>query len=432
MNLLKNSLALAQKDLKILFKDRGQLAVIFMLPLLLALILGLPYAAMKDPVTTTGETKLTLKAYLVNEDQGSLGAQITEVLEDIQTLRISRLQTQSQADKKVAEGEAAAAILIPPDFSARIESNQPVQIQLIKDPTQQGEAQAVAGILNEVLAELSARAEIEYGIRAVYAKTGVLEGSAPEIIRAAQAQTMGAIWTAVQEFQQNPVIAVQLESLEGKQVVLPISGIIFGCRTPMFATMFAFFMVGTMAESILKEKETGSFRRLMAAPMHRVTVISGKMVAFIGVVFLQMLFLFGICSTFFDMPLGESPLALLALTLALALAATSFGMLIGSLSRTSKQAGNLGVVLGFALYIASGTINFADLSIHAGTVEVGQIPEGFWSYLAQLTPHFHAVDGYFQLMIKGAGLADIGPNILALLGFGVVFFAVSMWRFKFD
>ena len=136
--------------------------------------------------------------------------------------------------------------------------------------------------------------------------------------------------------------------------------------------------------------------------------------------------------TFFDMPLGDSPLALLLLTMALALAATSFGMLIGSLAKTSKQAGNLGTVLGFVLFIASGTINNASVSVTSGAVEIGQVPEGFWSYLAQLTPHFHAVDGYFQLMLKGAGLADISLNILALLGFAVVFFLVAMWRFKFE
>ena len=36
MNIFRSSLRLAQKDLKILFKDRGQLAVLFLLPLVLA------------------------------------------------------------------------------------------------------------------------------------------------------------------------------------------------------------------------------------------------------------------------------------------------------------------------------------------------------------------------------------------------------------
>jgi hypothetical protein len=36
------------------------------------------------------------------------------------------------------------------------------------------------------------------------------------------------------------------------------------------------------------------------------------------------------------------------------------------------------------------------------------------------------------MMLTNAGLADILPNILALLGFGVVFFLVGLWRFRYE
>jgi ABC-2 type transport system permease protein len=431
MNVIRNILTLARKDLKILFKDRGQLGVLFVLPFLIALVYGGSYATMRDPVTTTGESKLSIKAYIVNEDEGPYGAQVAEVLHDIQVLNTYPLRSVSIAHEKVAQGEASAAIIIPTDFSAKINANQPTRVQLIKNPTQQVESQVVAGILNEVLTELSVRAEIEYGIRAVYEKTGVLEAADPELARAVQAQTMGAIWTAVQEIRQNPAITVQLENQAGKQVVTSVSGAVFGFFMPMLATIFAFFLVGTIAESILREKVGGSFRRLLAAPIYPSTVIVGKMLGFIGVVFLQMLVLFGICSTFFDMPLGDSPLGLSALTLALALATTSLGMLIGTIARTSKQAGNIGTVLGFVLMAASGIFS-SSFQISGSVAELNSPSEGFMFYVSQLTPHAHAFDGYLELMIKGAGLVDIVPNILVLLGFAVVFFLVAIWRFRFE
>ena len=428
MNILRNSLRMARKDLKVLFKDKGQLAVIFALPLLLSLIFGGLYTLLyPDSEGPSGEPRLVIKTYLVNEDQGPYGAQVEEVLRDIQSLRLYRSPTVDKADEKVADGQAAAAIIIPADFSAQIDANQPTRVQLLKDPTQQEGARAVAGILNQVLTELSVRAEIEYGIRAVFAKTGALEGADPEVARAAQAQQMGAIWTAVQEMRQNPVIAVQREDLAGEEEGVPISGLISSVYVPMFATMFAFFLVGFMAESILGEKEAGSFRRLLAAPIHRGTVIAGKMLAFVGVVFMQMLLLFGVGSAFFDMPLGDSPLGLLALTLALALASTGLGMLLGSLARTRKQAGNIGMVLGFVLFFASG---LPPSSISRTGYESGL--EGFRLYLSQLTPHAHAFDGYLRLMLEGAGPVDLLPNILALLGFGVVFFLIGLWRFKYE
>ena len=430
MNVLRNTLRLAGKDLKILFKDRGQLAVLFALPMVFALMLGGPHAGAKNLVTASGEAKLSIGAYLVNEDEGPYGAQVEEVLRDIEPLQILTSGSVDRADEKVADGEAPAAIIIPADFSARIDANQPTRIKLIKDPARQTEAQVVAGILREVLTELSVRAEIAYGIRAVYDRTGALEEADPETTRAVQAQTMGTVWTAVQEIRSNPAIVVQRQDLAGEERVLTARGVVFGFIMPLFSTMFAFFLVGIMAESILGEKEAGSFRRLLAAPIHPATVVAGKMVAFIGVVFLQMLVLFGICSVLFDMPLGD-PQGLLALTLALALAATGLGMLLGSLAQTRKQAGSIGILLGFVLWFASGFTSFA-ITITGGQIQFDMPIEGFRYYLSQLTPHAHAINGYIRLMIYGAGLVDVLPNILALLGFGVVFFLLGLWRFRYE
>jgi ABC-2 type transport system permease protein len=432
MNILRNSLRLAKKDLKILFKDRGQLAVLFVLPLVLALFIGGGGATYKDLASPTGESRLSIQIYIVNDDEGPYGAQVEEVLRDIQPLRILSSSSVDRADKSVADGEAAAAIIIPVDFSNTIETNQPTLVKVIKDPTRQAEAQTVVGILKEVLTELNVRAEIEYGIRAVYQQTGALQDADPNAVRAAQAQTMGVIWTAVQEIRQNPAIVVQRVDLAGEERLIPISGIVFGYIMPMFATMFAFFLVGFVAESILKEKEAGSFRRLLAAPVQPVTIIIGKMLAFSSVVVLQMLVLLGICRLFFDMPLGDSPVALLILTMVLALVATSLGMLVGTLARTSKQAGSIGMLLGFVLFFAAGFINAFSLKITGTMVEIGLPTEGFSYYLSQLTPHAHAVDGYLKLILFGDGFLDIVPNILTLLSFAGVFFVVAMWRFKFD
>ena len=92
--------------------------------------------------------------------------------------------------------------------------------------------------------------------------------------------------------------------------------------------MFAFFIVGTIAATILTEKEEGTFRRLLASPIHRGSTIAGKMLAYMLVVGLQVLVVFGVGSGFFGVPLGNSPLGLLLVTLALALTATSLGMLV--------------------------------------------------------------------------------------------------------
>ena len=429
MSPLRTSWRMAKKDLKILFKDRGQLAVLFALPLILAISFAGPYALMDITITRGGESNLSIRAYVVNEDQGPYGEQLEAALRGVGPLRLLSSRTVEQADARVADGEAAAAIIIPADFSARIDANQPTGVELVKDPTQQAEAQIVAGILNEALTEFGVRAEVEYWIRSVYDKTGFLEQAEPEVVRAAKAQTMGTVWTAVQVMRQNPAIGVQSEDLAGELRVLTVGAFAFAAFAPMFATMFAFFIVGHMAESILREKEAGSFRRLLAAPIYRGTVITGKMWAFVVIVFLQMLLLFGVGYAVSGMPLGDSPLGLLGLTLALALAATGLGMLLGSVARTAKEAGSIGLVLGFVLFFASGSLGTITTS---GEFDLGFRSEGFRFYISQLTPQAHAFDGYIKLMLEGDGLMDILPNILALLGFAVFFFLLGLWRFRYE
>jgi ABC-2 type transport system permease protein len=425
MNVISDILTMAWKDLKVLFKDRGELATIFLMPLLFSFLFGAPGKLMGDLDEPGSEPALEVKAYVVNEDAGPYGAQVAVVLDGIKMLDTEELATVDEADEKVAEGEAPAAIVIPGDFSQKINANKPTKVRIIKDPTHQTEATIVAAILNDAMAELSVRAEIEYGIRAVWEKSGALEGAAPETVRAAQAQTMGAIWTAVQEMRQNPVIAVERQDLAGEETQSELNP--FSYTMPMFAMMFAFFLVGTMAGSILKEKEAGTFRRLLAAPIYRGAVIAGKMLAYIVIVFLQMLLLFTVGSALFEMPLGDSPIGLFLLTLAIGLAATGLGMLVGAVARSAKQAGYIGLALGFVLYGASGSI------MSSGSLsDLGFRSAGFQFYLSQLTPHAHAFDGYLKLMVEGGGLVDILPNIAALVGFAVAFFLVAMSQFKFE
>ena len=72
------------------------------------------------------------------------------------------------------------------------------------------------------------------------------------------------------------------------------------------------------------------------------------------------------------------------------------------------------------------------ITISRSGAEVSLPSEGLTFYLSQLTPHVHAYNGYLKLMIEGAGLADVWPNILTLLGFGAVFLLVGLWRFKYE
>ena len=411
--MIRYTLAVAWKDLLLVLKDKGALAVYFLMPLLFASLLGMAFGNVDSE-----ETEIEVAVQLVNLDGGTYGQMLADGLKEVDVLVVQEMSDPLQADEQVASSDAAAAVVIPADFSAKIDAGEPVEVTIIKDPTQQDAASIVAGITNQAMAEIGMLGELRYGIHAVLAQAPEYDQAPPEMVQAYEAQTLGVMWTQVQEMRQNPVIAVYEEAVQGAEELQPWDPITY--YIPSFTVAFAFFLIGQMAKTLLSEKEEGTFRRLMSSPMPRGSIIGGKILAYMIVVFLQVIVLFGAGYALFKMPLGESPLAFLGLTVALALASASLGMLLGSLCRSSKQADQLGMVLGFVLLALGGSI-----------FPLFRAP-GFMGIVSRLTPSAWGIEGYMGVVADGWTLAETAPNILALLGFAVVFFGIAVWRFRFE
>ncbi|MBM4459577.1 MAG: ABC transporter permease [Chloroflexi bacterium] len=411
--MIRYTLAVAWKDLLIVLKDKGALAVYFLMPLLFASLLGMAFGNAGNE-----ERKIEIATLLVIRDSGSYGKMLADGLKKAEVLVIEETSDAALADQRVAKGDIPAALVIPADFSSRIDAGEPATITLIKDPTQQQAASIVAGIANQAMAEIGVLGELRYGIHAVLAQSPDYDKAPPELRQAVEAQTLGVIWTQVQRMRQNPVITVRDEAVAGAEELQPWDPITY--YVPSFTVAFAFFLIGQMAGTLLREKEEGTFRRLMSSPMPRGAIIGGKMLAYVIVVFLQVIVLFGVGYALFKMPLGKAPLALLLLTVALALSSASMGMLLGALCRSSKHAERLGQVLGFVLLALGGSIFPLFRS------------EGLMGIVSRMTPSAWGIEGYMGLVADNWTLAQTAPNIAALLGFAIVFFGVAVWRFRFE
>jgi ABC-2 type transport system permease protein len=413
-------LAVAWKDLQLLFRDKGSLAVLFLMPLILAPIMAAPTATMREMQETTpdGEPAFSVEGFLVNEDSGVYSKQIATALQDLTMLDLTVLDSVEEADKGVAAADKPVAIVLPADFSQKIEANEPTTVLLITDPTQTHLANFVTGIVNQAVAEVGIVAELQFGIREVLAQSGVLEGADPTLQQAAEAQVLGVIWTQVQEMRQNPLITVRNENLAGDESTETWDP--FAFFVPGSAVMFAFFIMPFIASSLLREKEQGSFRRILASPIRHGSIIGGTMLAYSIVVFLQVILLFTVGALAFNMPLGNAPIALVLTTLVVALAATSLGLLLGALAKTSKQADTIGLIVGLVLMALGGCI----LPLYNA--------EGFIGLLSNLTPHAHALQAYRGVMVDSATFVQIVPELGILLVFAAVFFGLAVWRFKFE
>ncbi len=419
MKWVYDTLSVAWKEIQLMISDRGALALFFLLPLLIGFVMGGANLAAKSGE----EAAILLKVGLVNHDSGHFGQEVEKAIESIAELKVERYDAVAAAEERVAKGEAAAAIVIPADFSEKIKSYTPTSVEVIVDPGQPESASIVAGMMNDVVAEVTIWGEVQYGIRTIHDESGVLVGVSPQERQAAEAQTLGVIMTTLNEIRRTPAIAVVTQDLEGvileggweAYLALMFSGI---------AAMFIFLNVTWSASSLLRERESGTLRRLIAAPIARGAIIGGKIVSFMMLSCTQVILLFGVAAAFFKIPLGSSPPALVALTLAVALTSATMGLMVAALAKSANQAGNIGLILGFVLAGIGGSIAVANTPF----IRQG----GFLGTLASLTPQGHAIEGFYSVMAEKAGFAQVLPELGVLLAMGIVFFLISTWRFRFE
>ena len=419
MNILSTMLAVAWKELKIIVRDRGNLVLMLLLPLLLSSIQSAANLSMRQE----GEASILLHVGLVNEDPGDFGRETVNAITAIDELDVQLFGILEKAEALVARGELAAVIHFPATFSEDISAHRQTKVDVIVDPAQPESASIVTGIMNQVVDEVTIWGEVGYGIRTMFDASGLLQNASEEERRGLEAMNLGVIMTRLGEMRSNPLIEVSSEDLEGAQTEDWFSAFMAYIFAG-YVAMFIFFIVPLSAESIMQERESGTLRRLIAAPIAPNVVIGGKLLAYMIIPCVQAVLIFGLASIAFDIPLGNSPLALAVVTIVAAITAAAFGLMIASLVKTSSQASNMGVAAGFIL------------AIIGGAVPIGGQPfsrmEGFISIIARLTPQAHALEGYLRVMAGGEGLAAVLPEAGILLAFTAVFLLIAIRRFRYD
>ncbi len=415
---LRPTLAIAWKELQVTFRDRGLLAILFLLPLVFASLFSLSQQGAADQAT--GAVPMTIDVFVVDEDDGAYGAQVASVLGRMSVLRVEELTSAAEARDRIGQGERTAAVIIPAGFSAAIDAYTPTRLEVVVDPVQQALGAVVVGLSNYAASAVSIQGELLEGTRRFVDQSGVLASAPPEVQAAVEAQTVGAIMAQLQEMQAAPPIRVETDgpTSSGKPVNLMDSFM------PAFAVMFAFFLTGHIGQTFHKERDEGTFRRLLAAPLSHASIIAGPMVAYTLVVVIQVTFLFAIGAGVFKLNLGDSLAGLVAVSLALGITVACFGLMLGVVTRTGRQADIAGTLTAFVLPFISGIFPF-------GGFDPAYLAGGTIATIGMFIPHMHAAEG-FRLVMTGQGTFEtVLVQVLFLLGFAAIFFGIASRRLRF-
>lgn len=188
----------------------------------------------------------------------------------------------------------------------------------------------------------------------------------------------------------------------------PPSG--FSQSLPGMLVMFVLQMILTYGgASLVLDRQHGQMRRLLAAPVHPFEAYAGKVLARVGLGCIQAAVLLGFGSIMFGLPLGDHPLFLVPVVLALAAVAGCLSLVAGILCNSEKQ------VILVAIF---GAMALSALGGCWWPIEI--VPETF-KRIAMLTPSYWAMHGLQSVMYFGRSYEAVLVECTILLGFAVLF-----------
>jgi len=412
-----NTHSVAFKDLLLLLKDRGQIFLLFLVPIGFVLAFSAAFA--------TGQTlqEQIIVVPVVNLDPGGeMSALLLQNINDDRGLQ-TQDHDQAQVEGNLQDETIKLALLIPAGFSADVQAGTPTTLRLMYGPAaSDSEVQTVRLVVGGVAADLSLETQLVGGL----SQMGAMMGDAPPEVQVFTAERIRVqVESQIERANTAPLVSLSArwpdQITQGRQDFNPSA---FGVAG--FAIMFAFLTAQTTATSIYDEKKEGTFRRLLAAPLGKWELLGGKMLPNFVIAILQMAIIFAASILLLplmglDAPtLGKSPLGMILITVLVALCSTSLGILLAALCRTEAQVGGVSTVV---LWVA-------------GMVGGAFIPAfflgDFLNTIGKVVPHYWALQAYNDLMIRGLGVADILPELGMLTGFTAVFFVIGLLKFEFD
>lgn len=382
-------LLVAQTELRRRLRNRSAIVTAFVGPVALAAVFGILLSGTSSIDVTIGVADDDASAITADFAESLVGADTGGDPDDPGDDPVTFVAIDgADAVQAVDDGEVDAAIVIPTGFGAAITSGGGGELSVIRDP---------AGRISGAIAEAVAR---EFTI-----------ALSSRRLAAATADSLGAEVdpAALEAFVDSTTTAIPQEEPGGGTIDAA------GFYGVGMSIMFLFFTVSFAARSIVSERHNGVVPRMLASSAAPWEVATGKVVAVSALGLAGFLTVWGVTALLFGSSWG-SPVAVVALMVCTVLAVAGVATFVCGLARTEPQADGYTSMVAFALALLGG--NF---------VGPGQAPAAL-RRVASFTPNGQAIDAFSRVAVDEAGIADVLPQMAALLAFAVVLGSVGLAR----
>jgi ABC-2 type transport system permease protein len=400
-------LDIALKDLRQVLRDKKSLLFLVLMPIAFTLLFGFAFRRTeKDPGLPVG--------WVDRDPGGALSVQLRDLVAATEGIRLVPLEGDevARAEQQVQDEELVAVVTVPAGYSERALTGEFLPLNVVVPETMAGQTvtTAVQAAAKRLLGA------VEAGRLSVEVMASRHPFADPVIRQATMEENLARALAAWQQ----PALTVVLEPATGAQAARGAMPGGFQQSSPGMMVMFAMFGLTTSAMVLVLERKAGVLRRLLSAPISRVEVLSGHLLAIFAIVFFQSLLLVALGQFVFGVDYLREPLGTLLVMVALGLWVTSLGLLIGALASGEEQVVMFSLIVMF-LFSALGGAWFPLEIAGQAFASVGHVMPTAW-----------AMDGLQNIAVRGLGLGSVLLPAGILLAYTAAFMGLAVWRFRFE
>jgi ABC-2 type transport system permease protein len=363
--------AVLMKEFVQMRRDRLTFAMIVGIPIMQLILFG--FAINTDPKS--------LPTAVLAADNSVFARSFVRAMENSGYFRVKRhLATEAEAERALALGEVQFVLTIPENFSRRlVRGERPVLLLEADAADPAATSNALTALIQ--LNQTALSRDLAGGLARLDAPRPAFE------VRVHR--------------RYNPEGITQYNIVPG-----------------LIGTILTMTMVMMTGLAMTRERERGTMENLLATPVRPIEVMAGKIVPYIIVGYLQISLIVLAAWALFGVPMVGSLVLLSAAAILFIAANLSVGFTFSTLARNQLQA----MQMAFFFFLPS-------ILLSGFMFPFRGMPE--WAqWLGELLPLTHFLRILRGILLKGNGVAEIGPELWPIALFLLVAAAIALLRYR--
>lgn len=289
-----------------------------------------------------------------------------------------------QVTKNLDGGKIILALVIPVDFSKKIQRHETSPVQALFNGSDGNTASISAGYVAKVVQGYSQNILLTY-----------IDKSGRKILPAGRIEPEIRIWY-------NPELLTRYFMIPG------IVGLLLSIITLILTSL-----------AIVKEKEIGTLEQLIVTPIKPFQLIIGKLIPFVLLGYVAVIIVLTAMTYIFNIPVRGSVIYLLFCSFLYILSTLGLGLFVSTVSRTQQQ----------AMMIAIFGVMMPMVFLSGFSFPIENMPK-IIQYISYFIPLRYFITIIRGVILKGIGFRDLWQETLVLFLMGITILFMSSLRFR--